>query len=225
MRGDVILTPRRTRRMRRVRHNLVLLILATMTVLVVAYLAPERRLVEALSLGTAYASLLLLAVCLSIGPIKLLRGEATPASSDLRRDLGISAALLGALHTALGLQVHMKHRWEYFLQPSPTDSVQGLRVDAFGIANYGGLLALLVSLGLWAISSDKALAWLGRPSWKRWQRSSYVAALLVVAHGLVYQWLEHRTAIAVAMMSVTAIVVITLQLLGRRRWIANGRLR
>lgn len=194
---------------------------ATMTVLIVVYLVPERRQVEAFSLGAAYAGLLFLAVCLSIGPMKLLQGKVSPASSDLRRDIGIGAALLGTLHTALGLQVHMKHWWEYFFQPSVTDSVQGLRVDAFGIANYGGLFALLVSLGLWAISSDKALARLGRPLWKRWQRTSYVTALLVVAHGFVYQRLEHRAVAAVGVIALLSLVVITLQLMGRRRWIAE----
>ncbi len=221
MSGEVILRRRRPRRARRVRHNLLLGIAATVTVLAVVYLVRERRLVEAFSLGTAYASLLFLAVCLSMGPIKVLRGEVGAASSDLRRDLGIGAALLGTLHTVLGLQVHMKHRWEYFLQPSPNGTVQGLRLDAFGFANYGGVLALLVSLGLWAISSDRALAWLGRPAWKRWQRTSYIAALLVVGHGFVYQRLEHRAVSAVAVMGVTTLVVLTLQLLGRRRWIAS----
>lgn len=192
-----------------------------MTVLIVVYLVPERRQVEAYSLGTAYAGLLFLAACLSMGPIKVLRGEASPASSDLRRDVGIGAALLGALHTALGLQVHMKHWWEYFLQPSLADRVQSLRIDAFGIANYGGLLGVLVSLGVLAISSDRALAWLGRPSWKRWQRTSYLAAVLVVAHGFVYQRLEHRAIVFVVVMGVISLVVITLQLMGRRRWIAE----
>ena len=67
------------------------------------------------SMATAYAGLIFLAVSLWLGPWNVLRGQANPISSDFRRDVGIWTGILGILHTAVGLTVHLRGRmWMYF---------------------------------------------------------------------------------------------------------------
>ncbi|MCL4181748.1 MAG: hypothetical protein KJ072_28940 [Verrucomicrobia bacterium] len=68
------------------------------------------------SMATAYVSLALLVATLATGPINLLRCQPNPVSTDLRRDLGIWAFILGLAHTVIGLQVHMKSIWLYFFR-------------------------------------------------------------------------------------------------------------
>src|SRR5260370_6117087 len=55
-----------------------------------------------LSMATAYAGLIFLAVSLWIGPWNVLRRRPNPVSFDLRRDIGIWTGILAILHTALG---------------------------------------------------------------------------------------------------------------------------
>ena len=52
----------------------------------------------------------------------------------------------------------------------------------FGIANIIGLVALSIALLLLAISSDRAMKWLGSGSWKRLQNFSKTVYILVVIH-------------------------------------------
>jgi DMSO/TMAO reductase YedYZ heme-binding membrane subunit len=58
--------------------------------------------------------------------------------------------------------------------------------NAFGIANWTGLAALVIAAGLLALSSDAALRRLGAKSWKRLQRCNYALFALVVVHAIFY---------------------------------------
>jgi sulfoxide reductase heme-binding subunit YedZ len=171
-----------------------------------------------ISIGLAYAAMLALAVTLSLGTINLIRGRPNAVSSDLRRDLGLWAAFLAVGHTAVGLTVHFRGRMAlYFLSP-PEQVLPGpVRLDFFGLANQLGLLATLIFAGLALISRDASLARLGIIRWKWWQRWVYVATAATVVHGVLYQFLESRSAVLVTTFAGLGAWIIAIQWTGVRR--------
>src|SRR5215213_283394 len=105
-----------------------------------------------LSMATGYVSVALIAWALLIGPWRVRRGRPAPASTDLRRDVGIWGGIFGLAHVVTGLQVHFAGAfWKYFLYPDGDHWVP-LRHDLFGFSNWTGLAAALVLLLLLAIS-------------------------------------------------------------------------
>lgn len=149
---------------------------------------PDPR--HRLSLATAYAALIFLAVSLAVGPWRVLRRRTNPVSYDFRRDLGIVAGVLALMHTGIGLTVHLRGRmWMYFLRRLHPPAVQN---TTFGFANYVGAIAAILFIVLLAISNDLSLRRLGLRRWKSVQRWSYVAFALTVAHGVAFQLVEKR---------------------------------
>ncbi len=140
-----------------------------------------------LSLATGYVGAALLTITLSFGAWKILRGRSNPVSTDLRRDIGIWCGILSIAHVALGLNVHMKSWTLYFV----TDA-GSLRTDFFGLANYSGLMAMLVVVVLLATSNDFSLSVLKNKRWKAIQRWNYVFAGLVALHAFLYIAVENR---------------------------------
>ena len=179
------------------------------------------QLVYRLSMATGYASVVLIAWAMLIGPWRVRRGRPAPASTDLRRDVGIWAGIFGLAHVVTGLQVHFGGKfWKYFLYPDGDHRIP-VRHDLFGFANWTGLAAALVLVLLLAISNDISLRMLGTRRWKSWQRWTYWAAALTVAHALAYQIeTRHRGRWLAAVVFVTVIVV-SMQLDGRRRVVAR----
>jgi methionine sulfoxide reductase heme-binding subunit len=176
---------------------------------------PDGR-VRRLSIATAHAAMAMLALSLVLGPLNVLRRRPNPTSTLLRRDVGIWAAILAALHTAFGLQVHVKGRMlEYFLAWNEAGA-RVLRTDLFGATNHAGLLALLLFSGLLALSNDLSLRRLGTASWKRLQRLNYLAFIFTVGHGAVYQLLERRSWPLVASFALLAGVTAVAQIAGAR---------
>ena len=165
------------------------------------------------SLATAFVSLGLLAAAMSIGPLNVLRGQPNPVSADLRRDVGIWAAILGIVHVVIGLQVHLHDPVKYFLVRA-SDGTMRIRHDIFGAANYIGVLATLILAVLLALSSDAALRYLGTQRWKTLQRWTYWLAVLVVLHGILYELIEKRTLPFVLLFAVTTLAVVVLQYRG-----------
>ncbi len=143
-----------------------------------------------LSMATAYAGLILLAVSLWIGPWNVLRRRPNPVSFDLRRDIGIWTGILAILHTIIGLTVHLRGRmWMYFLKSLHPLKLQNTQ---FGFANFTGLGAALLFLMLLAISNDLSLRALKTRRWKSLQRWTYAAFVLTAVHGITYQLIEKR---------------------------------
>jgi|SRR6185437_5615936 len=175
----------------RAKRHLVLGI-AALAMAWLAYLAvPGNDFRHRVSMGTAYSGLILLALCLCLGPWKTLRNRPNPVSFDLRRDVGIWAGILAVVHTGVGLTVHLRGRmWMYFFRDLHPLKIQNTK---FGLANYVGLAAALLFLTLLAISNDLALRKLKSRKWKWLQRWTYAAALLTVLHGLLFQSVENRT--------------------------------
>ncbi len=179
-------------------------------------LAPERPIFR-LSMATAYVGLTLLALTLMIGPWNKLRGHPNPVSGYLRRDIGIWAGVLGIVHVIPGLQVHFTGKmWLYFLPPANATYAFPLRIDPFGLTNYAGLGATLILLLLLALSNNASLRALGAGRWKFLQRWNYAGALLIVAHGAVYQFLEKRTVGLVLSFAAIVLLVVSMQIAGFR---------
>ena len=180
------------------------------------------QMIYRLSMATGYVSVVLIAWAMLIGPWRVRRGRPAPASMDLRRDVGIWGAVFGLAHVVTGLQVHFVGEfWKYFIYPDGDHRIP-LRHDLFGFANWTGLAAGLVLVLLLAISNDASLRALGTRRWKSWQRSTYWAAALTVAHGLAYQIETRHLGRWIAALVLVTLVVLVMQLDGRRRMLARS---
>jgi sulfoxide reductase heme-binding subunit YedZ len=166
---------------------------ALLVTAVVAVADHSLQTAHRLSMGTAYAALLLFVTSLAIGPLRVLRKRPNPVSTDLSRDIGIWVGATALVHVLIGLQVHMRGRfWLYFVYGPEQPHTLPLRHDGFGAANWTGLGATLVLVLLVAISNDASLRRLGARRWKGLQRWSYAAALLTLVHGAIFQLIEKR---------------------------------
>jgi sulfoxide reductase heme-binding subunit YedZ len=167
------------------------------------------------SVTSGWAATLLLGATLVLGPWNVLRGRPNPVSSDLRRDVGIWAAVLGVSHSVVGLFVHFRGRpWTYFVWPADRQALIPFRYDLFGAASWSGLAATLVIVVLAAVSNDLSLRWLGTGRWKSLQRTNYVLFGLVAVHGLLFQVLEKRVLALVVAFGGIVVVTAAVQLGG-----------
>lgn len=202
---------------RRLRRH-ALFALATVAMAAVVYAGVPSNTLRRLTLGTGYAGLAFLGATLVIGPWYVLTGRAHPVSMDLRRDTGIWAAILGLVHTLIGLRLHMQGRfWLYFVYPPNQPHRIPLRHDPFGVANYAGLFGTLVLILLLALSNDLALRRLGTQRWKALQRWNYAGFALVAVHTAIFQIAMKRPFPAVGAFAATLVVVAATQLLGTRK--------
>jgi len=176
-----------------VTHHLLLITISGAFILLLYPTLPGHDPIWKWSLVTAYASLILLSVTLLMGPWNILRGHRNPVSRDLRRDVGIWAAILGVVHTVIGLDVHLRGRpWLYFIYPRHEIHWIPLRHDLFGLANDTGFIGTMILLLLLATSNDLSLRRLGTPRWKSLQRWNYFLFLFVALHGAAYQSIEKQ---------------------------------
>jgi sulfoxide reductase heme-binding subunit YedZ len=204
------LRPIAKRRQRRLLHHVLLGIAFAGSTVAVMQFFPRRDLISAVSIGTAYSGLFLLAATLLVGPWNTLRGRANPVSFDLRRDLGIWAGIAALVHTVVGLNVHLRGRpWLYFV-----DEHHRVRTSLFGVANYIGLAAALLFLLLLVISNDASLRRLGAGRWKSLQRWTYAAVALTAAHGVAFQRVEKRVLAFQVLMYAVFLAVLLLQMAG-----------
>lgn len=168
-----------------------------------------------LSLATGYLGLALTGVTLVLGPLNVLRGRPNPVSTQVRRDVGIWAALVSGVHVVVGLQRHFGGDLvEYFFASAGRLPV---RLDLFGLANWVGLAATVVLAGLLALSNDVVLRRLAPRRWKRLQRWNYTVLPATLAHAAAYQALEDRTLPWVVGGVALGAAVLAFQLLGFAR--------
>jgi methionine sulfoxide reductase heme-binding subunit len=210
-------SPRLNRRL--VRHHLPIgsAVLAAGATLYVT--RPFTDMVTRLSFASAYPALVLIAVTLSIGPLTVLSGNRIAASIDLRRDAGIWAGVTGIFHAVIGQCVHLRGRpWLYYVYEDWRQKhFLPWRHDLFGLANYTGLIATLVLIGLLATSNDAALRKLGTPGWKKLQRWNYACFALTAVHTIAYQeGVESQKLSFLAMALATLLVALVLQFAGFR---------
>jgi sulfoxide reductase heme-binding subunit YedZ len=191
---------------RRLLHHILISVGSVALTAVFMHFFPKRDLISRASIGTAYPALFLTATALLLGPVNVLLRKPNPVSFDLRRDLGIWAGISALVHTAFGLNVHLRGKmWLYFL-----DTHHHLRRDAFGFGNYTGVVAALVFALLLVLSNDVSLRKLGVERWKSLQRWAYASAALTAAHAIAYQQIEKRiTPFRAALYLVFGIVLVS----------------
>jgi sulfoxide reductase heme-binding subunit YedZ len=132
----------------------------------------------------------------------------------MRRDIGIAGGVAALVHTLLGLQVHMGGALsKYFLLPPDPDAT----AYAFVGTNWIGLISALLLLGLVTISNNISIRMIGLDRWKKIQRLAYLAVVAAFAHGILYQLLEKREGLVIALVIATTVVVASLQAAGWRR--------
>ena len=205
----------RPRVRRRLFHHLAIALAALTGGMFVALAFDRADLRTRVSAATAWVALGCVALSLMLGPLNLVRARPNPVSSDLRRDLGVWGGVVGLVHLGIGLTVHMRGKMlQYFLPPPASRGLLPFRVDAFGAANDLGLVSGLILLMLVLLSSDLSLRVLGTPRWKWWQRMNYVGALAMVGHGVLYQAIERRPFVLVALFAAVVGVTLTLQGIG-----------
>lgn len=218
VRGDLSAIGAKGGTARRLLRNLGIAAVGAAASAAALHFYPNRAPWYAVSLATAYASLLCFTGALVIGPYHVLAGRSAPLSSNLRRDLGIWTAIFAIVHVAFGLGVHMGGNIaHYFFRPLRTGAMPLPRIDAFGLANDLGLFATLILAVLLAISSNRALRAMGADRWKAWQRWSYCAAAATALHAAIYQLLERRDWPFTAACWVLFGVMLALQYAARRK--------
>ena len=202
---------------RLLRHHLPLLLLAFASVAALYSTRPYPDVISRASFATAYPALALLAATLLVGPWNVLRRKANPVSSDLRRDLGIWAGILGILHVAVGQFVHLRGRpWLYYVY-GPGEHHHGIRHDLFGLANYTGAIGLLLLVMLFATSNDLSLRRLGSRKWKQLQRWNYGVFALVAVHSFAFQLVEKQKQVWVVTVALCVAAAVMLQIAGVAR--------
>lgn len=186
--------PQRLRLRRRLyQHHASILIASTVSIYLLFITRPYTDMLSKLSFATAYPALVLLVVTLLIGPWNTVAAKRVPVSSDLRRDFGIWAGILGLFHAAIGQNVHLRGRpWLYYVYEHHRNGPSGVRHDLFGIANLTGLIATVILLLLFVTSNDYSLRALGTPRWKQIQRWNYVCFGLTGIHAIGYQTIEKQ---------------------------------
>ena len=127
---------------------------------------------------------------------------------------------MAVAHTVIGLQVHVDGDLSRYFLPPPVIH----RTDAlFLVANWIGLVSALLLAGLVIISNNPSLKNLGLQTWKFLQRWAYPAASLAALHGVAFQLLERRSKPAIALVVVSSVGVIALQLKGRQAKLQKSR--
>jgi len=128
------------------------------------------------------ASLILVAISMSIGPMVRLFPFTRPALV-WRREFGIYGVVLISIHAAIILvgwvQWDLVRLFGFELHPSG-DYVMFQK--GFGIGNTLGIIALFYGLTLALTSNDWSQRLLGGPTWKFLQQSSYILWMLIVVH-------------------------------------------
>jgi methionine sulfoxide reductase heme-binding subunit len=182
-----------------------------------------RTIESAFTLATGYVATVLLALTLLIGPANLLLGRRTPVSTSLARDTGVWAAILGIVHVIVGLKVHgnsgdLFNFVNYFFRADGTP-----KTNSFGLGNWVGLAALIIVVGLLALSNDRSLRELKAKRWKNLQRTNYALFALVVLHAFFYGAFLRTTSPFTLVLIGTVIAVLIGQAVGIRLW--HGRFR
>lgn len=168
------------------------------------------------TVATGYVGFGLLGLTLLIGPANLLLRRRNPVSSYLRRDLGTWTAIFSAVHVIVGFQVRSDGGIFSFLAYFVADG--GPLTNSFGLGNWTGLAALVIVVGLLAISTNRSVRELKAERWKNLQRLNYTLFALVVLHAVFYGALRRPASPFSILLIFTVIAVLFGQAVGIRLW-------
>jgi len=166
------------------------------------------------TVASGYVATGLLAFTLVIGPANLLLRRRRPISNYLARDVGTWAAAFSVVHVLYGLEVHSS-----ITDPLPMFlSDREPLTNSFGLANWTGLAATVVVVGLFVLSNNFALRKLQAGTWKNLQRLNYALFVLVIAHAFFYGALLRLESPFTLLLGVSVIVVLVGQGAGVWLW-------
>ncbi|MBI2919166.1 MAG: ferric reductase-like transmembrane domain-containing protein [Chloroflexi bacterium] len=178
----------------------------------------SRSFIRRFTVATSYVATGLLVLTLLIGPANLLLRRRNPVSNYLTRDVGTWAAIFSVVHVFYGLQVHgsgqiLNNVLDYFVAPDGSPLT-----NSFGLANWTGLAATVIVVGLLAISSDFALRKLKARTWKNLQRLNYTLFALVIVHAFFYGVLLRMDSPYTLLLLLSVIAVFAGQAVGVWLW-------
>ncbi|MDQ3641099.1 MAG: ferric reductase-like transmembrane domain-containing protein [Actinomycetota bacterium] len=167
--------------------------------------------VSRLTTSTGYVALGLLGLTLLVGPANLLLRRRNPVSNYLRRDLGTWTAIFSVVHVIVSFQTLGGGVFtfvEFFV-------VEGRPLTTnFGLGNWTGLAALVIVVGLLAISTNRSVRELKGERWKNLQRLNYTLFALVVLHAVFYGALLRMTSPFTLVLIFTVLLVFVGQAVG-----------
>jgi len=175
--------------------------------------------VPQLTVATGYVALGLLGLTLLVGPANLLLHRRGPVSNYLSRDVGTWAAIFSVVHVIVALMAHVNGSGliasflHFFVAEDGS-----LLTNSFGLGNWTGLAALVIVVGLPAISNDFALRRLKAKLWKRLQRLNYALFALVILHAFFYGALLRATSPFTFLLGISVIAVLVGQTVGVLLW-------
>ena len=151
-----------------------------------------------LSMATGTTAILLLAVSLTIGPIRRIRsGRRGPVHLPWRRAFGVWAAFTAWTHVVFGITIHATG-WRIWVPFTHLWQSQG-RLRVLGGSMFVGLAAASILVVLVATSNSSALRKLGAQRWKLVQRSTFIVVILAFVHVTSMQLQEGRALLHVAL--------------------------
>lgn len=182
------------------------------------------------------ASLLLITVAMTIGPVARL-GARFRGFVPWRRELGIWGTLLAIAHTVIILVGWVE--WDlirlFGYEWHPVLQRYVMLLHGFGLANAIGIAALLYACVLALTSNDVSQRFLGGAAWKFLQQGAYVLWALLVLHTAYFLYLHfqdfHRKVpdtniiqvpFAILVLSVAALQGGAFWLTWRKRRVGNG---
>lgn len=167
-------------------HYLPLLSIVLIVSLIFHHNWPNRDAITIITDASGYISLILITISLLIGPFNLFFKRLNPISTYFRRDIGITGGVLAVIHSVAGLFIHLRgSNWKYFL--NKTEAGYSIRLDDFGLANYTGLISVLIIIVLLSTSNDFSFRKLNPFVWKNIQRFTYLAFLFAIVHSIYYK--------------------------------------
>ena len=175
--------------------------------------------VERLVFASGYIALGLVVLTLLIGPVNLMLHRRVPISNYLSRDVGTWAVIFSVIHVIVLLLAHddggglVASFWQFFVAPDGS-----LLTNSFGLGNWTGLAALVIAVGLLAISNDFALRKLKAGPWNRIQRLNYVLFALVPLHAFFYGALLRVTSPFTVLLGLSVLAVFVGQAAGIWLW-------
>jgi len=149
--------------------------------------SPDMRLWKAFGA----ASFFLLWFAVFIGPAAVVCAPLNRLLS-FRREAGVWFFLIALVHGYLVLDGWVRWGvWEFFGYEYIPQLDMYLRVESgFGLANFTGLIALILAMVLAATSFDRAVNFLGVSSWKWLHIFSYVVFYLTVIHVVYFAFIH-----------------------------------
>jgi DMSO/TMAO reductase YedYZ heme-binding membrane subunit len=165
-----------------------------------------------LSFATAWICLIYMGIALSIGPLMARSRDTVPLNIYLRRDVGIWCALAGLAHFFLGVDQSMNQVYLARFVTSEGGLVTATVADQlFTWGSIIGLVAAVVILVPFCLSSDFMLRRLGPTRWKSLQKTAIWAFALTLVHGLAFQLLESRSVVLIALLLAACLAVMLLR--------------